>query len=124
MTDQLDRTARAICAEQCAFMGEPPCHKLPGPWPNPECNDPGCHALAKAAVGSCGFLEKENGMPDETKGRVIWSDGPPPDEMKDGRLVLVGSDTGAQVALWRDGKWDCGVWYFPADAITRHARLE
>jgi hypothetical protein len=45
-----DKITRAICAEQCAFMGEPPCWSFPGPWPNPECSDPGCHALAKAAV--------------------------------------------------------------------------
>lgn len=46
-----DRLARAICAEQCAFYGEPACHRI-GPWPNPNCNDPGCIALAMAAAGA------------------------------------------------------------------------
>jgi hypothetical protein len=28
--------ARAICAESCAFRGEPPCWKAEGePWPQP-----------------------------------------------------------------------------------------
>ena len=44
--------AKAICSEQCAFMGEPACHKVKGPWPNPACNEPGCMALAEAALSS------------------------------------------------------------------------
>lgn len=48
--------ARALCREQCAFRGEPPCFLVednqgdPLPWPNPNCDEPGCHALAAAAV--------------------------------------------------------------------------
>lgn len=49
MADQIDTVARAICAEQCAVYGEPPCHRI-GPWPNPNCDEPGCVALATAAV--------------------------------------------------------------------------
>lgn len=50
MTDaQIDRMARAICREQCAFYGEPPCHET-GDWPNEGCNEPGCIALARATV--------------------------------------------------------------------------
>jgi hypothetical protein len=45
-----EQLARAICAESCAFRGEPPCWKAEGePWPNPNCDEPGCHALADAA---------------------------------------------------------------------------
>ena len=44
----VDRIARAICREQCAFMGEQPCWEVWGEWPNPDCDEPGCHALAKA----------------------------------------------------------------------------
>lgn len=50
MTDaEIDRMARAICREQCAFYGEPPCHET-GEWPNTGCNEPGCMALARAAA--------------------------------------------------------------------------
>lgn len=36
---QADTAARALCRERCARRGEPPCWSLPGPWPNPECED-------------------------------------------------------------------------------------
>lgn len=55
MTD-IDKIARAICREQCAFMGEPPCFDVIDnegclmPWPNPNCDEPGCQALAMAAA--------------------------------------------------------------------------
>ena len=45
---KIDDVARAICAENCAFYGEPPCHNI-GEWPNTNCDEPGCMALAKAA---------------------------------------------------------------------------
>lgn len=51
-TALLDRIERAICRERCAFMGEPPCWDsafADEPWPNPNCDNPGCHALAQAA---------------------------------------------------------------------------
>lgn len=52
--DAIDRAARAICRERCAFMGDPPCYDSQRfgnlLWPNPDCDDPGCHALAKAAL--------------------------------------------------------------------------
>jgi hypothetical protein len=47
--ERVDRIARAICAEQCAEYGEPPCHKT-GPWPNEGCDEPGCIALATATL--------------------------------------------------------------------------
>lgn len=50
MGDRIDHIARAICREQCAFYGEPPCWLVDQVWPNPTCEEPGCHALAKAAV--------------------------------------------------------------------------
>jgi hypothetical protein len=52
---EIDRIARAICREQCAFYGEHACYTLCDdqgkelPWPNPNCDEPGCHALAMAA---------------------------------------------------------------------------
>jgi hypothetical protein len=60
MTD-IDKIARVICRESCAFYGEPPCFELhhdtlvdgkivPLPWPNPNCDEPGCQALAAAVV--------------------------------------------------------------------------
>ncbi len=48
--------AMGICAETCAFMGEPPCWRVqddqgnPMPWPPETCDEPGCMALAKAAL--------------------------------------------------------------------------
>jgi hypothetical protein len=56
-----DRIARAICREQCAVYGEPPCFELeddhgkPVPWPNEQCDESGCQALAAAVVAE---LEK------------------------------------------------------------------
>jgi hypothetical protein len=44
-----DTIDRAICAETCAYVGEPPCWSLPSDWPNPDCDEPGCSALADAA---------------------------------------------------------------------------
>ena len=46
----IDTVARAICREQCAFHGERPCFELPGEWPNRNCDEPGCHALAVAVA--------------------------------------------------------------------------
>ena len=55
--DEVERVARAICAETCAFMGEPACWQItkddqgmPLTWPPEGCNEPGCLALAKAAI--------------------------------------------------------------------------
>lgn len=49
MDDLLARAARAICAERCAFYGEPPCWKV-GDGLSPDCDEPGCEALAAAAI--------------------------------------------------------------------------
>lgn len=38
--------AKAICAERCAHMGEPPCHSIDEHFPPETCDDPGCAALA------------------------------------------------------------------------------
>lgn len=46
----IDAVARGICAEECAEYGEPPCWSTDGPWPNPECDEPGCQALARATL--------------------------------------------------------------------------
>lgn len=47
----IDCIARAICAEKCAFMGEPPCWQI-GDGLSPDCDEPGCHALACAAFAA------------------------------------------------------------------------
>lgn len=53
MTDKTDTIARAICQEQCAHYGEPPCWKVyDEAWPNPTCDEPGCMALAEAVVAA------------------------------------------------------------------------
>ena len=53
LADKVDVAARAICQEQCAMYGEPACWRIdPDEWPNPECDEPGCHALAQAAVSA------------------------------------------------------------------------
>ena len=44
--------ARAICRETCAFKGEPPCFEISGEWPPSTCDEPGCGALAMAAVSA------------------------------------------------------------------------
>jgi len=47
----VDRVARALCRERCAFMGEQPCHAVEDePWPPKACDEPGCLVLALAAV--------------------------------------------------------------------------
>lgn len=43
----VQKIARAICREQCAFFGDPPCYET-GDWPNPNCDEPGCIALAES----------------------------------------------------------------------------
>jgi hypothetical protein len=48
--DRIDAAARRICREVCAFMGEPPCWSIGEQWPPPLCDDPGCIALARAAL--------------------------------------------------------------------------
>lgn len=45
--------SRAICREQCAMYGEPPCFEVaPEDWPNPHCDEPGCHGLADAVLAA------------------------------------------------------------------------
>ena len=57
-TDTIVRVARAICRERCAFLGEPPCFdpqfkdEADDLGLSPHCDDPGCEALAKAAVAA------------------------------------------------------------------------
>jgi len=60
----VERVAKAICREACAFYGEPPCWKLGDefvqePWP-PDCGEPGCFALAAAAIRAM-IKEKSDG---------------------------------------------------------------
>ena len=51
---RVERVARAICRENCAFVGEKPCFEVEGAWPNPNCQEPGCHAQATAALAAIG----------------------------------------------------------------------
>jgi len=59
----VERVARAICAEKCAFMGEPPCHTVMDgtefSWPPETCCEPGCIAEARAALAVARFVIKE-----------------------------------------------------------------
>lgn len=55
MTEQpelLERIARTLCAEKNAVYGEPPCWRVEGPWPNPDCGDCTCHDLADAVLSA------------------------------------------------------------------------
>lgn len=50
---EVEAVARAICAEKCAVYGEPPCHQVvPDEWPNPNCDEPGCHTYARVAIAA------------------------------------------------------------------------
>ena len=52
MSDILtNKIAHAICAERCAFRGEPPCYTVFSDE-KLTCDDPGCMALARAVVAS------------------------------------------------------------------------
>lgn len=61
--DKREKVARAICAEKCAFMGEPPCYTVEGEWPNPNCQEPGCHAEAQAAIAALEPMDKPRVRP-------------------------------------------------------------
>lgn len=51
--DMIEKVARAICAENCAFYGEPPCWALDDmDGLSPDCDEPGCRALAVAALAA------------------------------------------------------------------------
>jgi hypothetical protein len=61
MTDDLrallqasqEDVARAICAEKCAYYGEPPCWRIaPDDFATKDCDEPGCRALAAAALAA------------------------------------------------------------------------
>lgn len=51
-TRTIDRIARSICAANCAYRGITPCWSIhtqradAQEWPNPNCNEPGCHSIA------------------------------------------------------------------------------
>lgn len=57
-SENIERMAKAICAETCTFMGEQPCWQIRGdkgeklPWPAEACSEPGCMALAQAAIAA------------------------------------------------------------------------
>ena len=62
LADKVEAVARAICREACAFYGDPPCWRIaPDEWPNHGCDEPGCYALAQAAVASLISKESDNG---------------------------------------------------------------
>lgn len=48
----IDTIARAICSANCAYRGVTPCWSVHTDrsdameWPNPLCNEPGCHSIA------------------------------------------------------------------------------
>jgi hypothetical protein len=51
-----EKVAKKLCQEKCAFYGEPPCWGLDPneyviePWNPDTCDEPGCGALASAAI--------------------------------------------------------------------------
>jgi hypothetical protein len=51
-----EKVAKKLCQEKCAFYGEPPCWGLDPneyviePWNPDTCDEPGCGALADAAI--------------------------------------------------------------------------
>lgn len=50
---KLDTVTRAICAEWCAYRGDPPCWRDASlPFPPSACDEPGCEALAMAALAA------------------------------------------------------------------------
>ena len=51
--EHVEAVARAICAERCAFYGEPPCWSVePDKFAEKDCDEPGCRAMAQAAVSA------------------------------------------------------------------------
>lgn len=72
ITAALRAGTRAMCAERCAEMGEPPCYEVTGdqgeelPWPPETCN---CATLC--AVGSAAFLRALGAMPMKEVGGVL-----------------------------------------------------
>jgi hypothetical protein len=68
----VEKVGKAICREQCAFMGEPPCWEVCADyddttkewkyvWPSPNCDEPGCVALAQAALLALASDERNDG---------------------------------------------------------------
>jgi len=64
-------------------------------------------------------------MTKEPKGYVNWADGPPPDELKDGRDILVKTNVDTEIVQFWKNTWttidSCAV---PHDKIIKHARLD
>ena len=61
----VEKVAKAICREKCAFWDERPCWNLGDdyvqtPWP-PDCDEPGCFALAAVAIDLILPLPQEAG---------------------------------------------------------------
>lgn len=58
VSPDVERVAKAICRETCAFMGELACWQITDDhgdkllWPPELCSEPGCEALAMAAVAA------------------------------------------------------------------------
>jgi hypothetical protein len=73
VTEEVRNVAKAICAETCAHMGEPPCWSVRGDqgeelsWPPEKCDEPGCIALAQAAFAAA--------QPSERMAISVWKDG-------------------------------------------------
>lgn len=63
MSDLVERMAKAICAEKCAYRGEPSCAVvMEGTayrFPPETCCEPGCLAEARAACGVVALVRKE-----------------------------------------------------------------
>jgi hypothetical protein len=66
----VEKAAKKICQEKCAFMGEPPCWDGPfmdEEFPPPACSEPGC--LAEAEAACLAFLNAAIEAGEARKGR-------------------------------------------------------
>ncbi|MFV1689996.1 hypothetical protein VWZ40_00905 [Phaeobacter sp. JH20_21] len=71
--ERMERIARTICAEKNAVYGEPPCWKVDGPWPNPDCGDCTCHDLAKAVLSDLNAYRQARENADGVKVKpLVW----------------------------------------------------
>ena len=78
-----EQVARAMCQEKCAFYGDPPCWGLDPaeyviePWNPDKCDEPGCGALADAAIAivRAATLEDAAKVADHHAETTNWIDG-------------------------------------------------
>ena len=91
-SDDVERVARAICAEKCAYMGEPACWSFRDEtWPPPTCDEPGCVAEAMAAIAAMGERDAPQDGPKSVSADVMQQ--------------LYDSEINVSVSSFWDGGW-------------------